>query len=66
MTVASERSRLVPPKAAPTGSPAPQANAVIEIPPNSVDVIRPVSTMPVILLNRFILLVIRSKTSISS
>ena len=54
MTVARERSRLVPPKAAPTGRPTPLANAAIEIPPViTVDVIRPVSTMPVIILNRF-------------
>ena len=67
MAVARERSRLVPLKTMPTGRPTPLANAAIEIPPViTVDVIRPVSTMPVIVLNRFILLEIRSRTSISS
>ena len=67
MTIARERSRLVPLKATPTGRPTPLANAAIEIPPViTVDVIRPVSTMPVIVLNRFIFLAIRSRTSISS
>ena len=55
MAVARERSRLVPLKAIPTGNPTPLANAAIEIPPViTVDVIRPVSTIPVIVLNRFI------------
>ena len=67
ITVARERSRLVPHKAAPTGRPIPLANAAIEIPPViTVDVIRPVSTIPVVVLNRFIFLAIRSRTSISS
>ena len=67
MTIGSERSRLVPHKAMPTGRPTPLANAAIEIPPViTVDVIRPVSTIPVIVLNRFIFLAIRSRTSISS
>ena len=67
MAVARERSRLVPLKAIPTGNPTPLANAAIEIPPViTVDVIRPVSTIPVIVLNRFIFLAIRSRTSISS
>ena len=66
MAVARERSRLVPPKAIPTGSPTPLASAAIEIPPViTVDVIRPVSTIPVIVLNRFIFLPICSRTSIS-
>ena len=57
MAVARERSRLVPLKTMPTGRPTPLAKAAIEIPPViTVDVIRPVSTMPVIVLNRFILL----------
>ena len=65
-TVARERSRLVLPKAAPTGRPTPLANAAIEIPPViTVDVIRLVSTIPVIVLNRFIFLAIRSRNSIS-
>ena len=67
MTVARERSRLVSLKAMPTGKPTPLANAAIEIPPViSVDVIGPVSTTPVIVLNRFIFLSIRSGTSILS
>ena len=67
ITVERERSRLVPLKAMPTGRSTPLANAAIEIPPViTVDVIRPVSTMPVIVLNRFIFLAIRSRTLISS
>ena len=66
MAVTRERSRLVPLKAIPTGNPTPLANAAIEIPPViTVDVIRPVSTIPVIVLNRFIFLAICSRTSIS-
>ena len=54
MTVARERIRLVPFKAMPTGRPTPLANAAIVIPPViTVDVIIPVSTMPVIVLNCF-------------
>ena len=53
MTVASERSRLVPLKVMPTGRPIPLANAATEIPPViTVDVIRPASTIPVIEFNR--------------
>ena len=67
MEVARERSRLVPLKAMPTGNPTPLANAAMLIPPViTVDVIRPVSTIPVIILNHFIFLAIRSRTSISS
>ena len=67
MTVARERSKLVPLKAMPTGRPTPLANAAIEIPPViTVDVIKPVSTIPVIVLNRFIFLAICSRTSILS
>ena len=52
MAVAKERSRLVPLKAIPTDNLTPLANAVIVIPPViTVDVIRPVSTIPVIVLN---------------
>ena len=55
MEVARERSRLVPLKAVPTGNPTPLGNAAIEIlPVIAVDVIRPVSMIPVIVLNRFI------------
>ena len=55
MTVARERSRLVSLKAMPTGRPRPLANAAIETPPViTIDVIRSVSTMLVIVLNRFI------------
>ena len=53
MTVAREVSRLVRLKVTPTGRPTPLANGVIETPlVMTVDVIRPVSTMPVIVLNR--------------
>ena len=55
MTVVKERSRLVPLKAMPMGNPTPLTNAAIGIPPViTVDVIKPVSTIPVIVLNRFI------------
>ena len=51
----------------PTGRPTLLANAAIEIPPViTVDVLKPVSTMPVIVINPFIFLAIRSRTSISS
>ena len=67
MTVTREISRLVPLKAMPTGRPTPLANAAVEIPPViTVDVIRPVSTMPVIVLNHFIFLAICSRTSVPS
>ena len=47
-----ERSRAVPLKTMATGQPTSLANAAVEIPPViTVDVIRPVSTMPVIVLN---------------
>ena len=52
MAVARERSRLVPLKAIPTGNPVPLANAAMLIlPVITVDVIRPVSTILVIVLN---------------
>ena len=64
MTVARERSRLVSLKAMPTGRPTPLANVAIEIAPViTVDVIKSVSTIPVIVLNRAIFLAIRSRTS---
>ena len=67
MTVARERSRLVPLKAMSTGRPTPLANAAIEVPPGiAVDVIKPVFTIPVIVLNHFIFLAVCSRTSISS
>ena len=57
MTVAREKSRLVPLNTMPTGNPTPLANAAIKIPPViTVDVISPVSTIPVIILNCFIFL----------
>ena len=56
MTVARERSRLVLLKAVPTGNVTPLANAAIEVPPViAVDEIRAVSTIAVIVLNRFII-----------
>ena len=67
MTFARERRSLVPLRAMSTGRPTPPANAAMEIPPViTVEIITPVSTMPVIVLNRFIFLAIRSRTSISS
>ena len=66
MAVARERSMLVPVKAIPTGNPTPLTNAAMLIPPViTVGIIRPVSTIPVIVLNRFIFLAICSRTSIS-
>ena len=67
MTVARERSKLVPLNVMPPGDQTPLANASIEFPTViNVDVIRSVSLTPVIVLNRFIVLVIRSRTSIYS
>ena len=67
MTIARERSKLVPLGTMPTGRPTSLASAAIEISPViTVDVIKPVFTMPVIVLNRFIFSAIRSRTSISS
>ena len=66
MAVARERSKLIPLKAIPRGNPTPLENAVIDISPViTVDVIRAVSTIPVIVLNDFIFLAIFSRTSIS-
>ena len=60
-------SRLVPPKVNPAGDLTPLANAAIDIPPViTVDVIKPVSTIPGIILNRFIFLAFCSRTSILS
>ena len=60
ITVARERTRLAPLKAMPTSRATPLANAAIEIPPViTVDGIRPVSMMPLIVLNRFSFLAIR-------
>ena len=54
MAVAREKSRIVPPKAIPTGNPTTLANAAIEIPPvMTIDVIKLVSTILVIVLNHF-------------
>ena len=66
MAVARERRRLVPRKTMSTGRPTPLANAALEIlPVITIDVIRSVSTIPMIVLNRFIFLAICSQTSIS-
>ena len=52
-----EEATLVTPKAMPMGNPTPLANAAVEIPSViTADVIRLMSTMPVIVLNRFFLL----------
>ena len=67
MTVTRERSRLVSLKAKPTGRSTPLTNAETEIPPViTVDAIRPVSKIPVIVLNHFTFLAFGSQTSISS
>ena len=67
MTIARERSKLVPLGTMPTGRPTSLASAAIEISPViTVDVIKPVFTMPVIVLHRFIFSAVRSRTSISS
>ena len=62
IVVARERIKLVPLKAMPMGNPTPLANASIDIPPViNVDVIKHVSTIPVIVLNRFFFLAIHSR-----
>ena len=67
MTGARERSKLVPLKAMPTGKSTPLENASTEIPPViTVDVIRPVCTIPVIVMNRSTFLAFRSRNLISS
>ena len=66
MAVARERIMLVPLKAIPTGNSTALENAAMLIPPViTIDVIRPVFTIPGILLNRFIFLANCSRTSIS-
>ena len=67
MAFLREKSRLVSLTAIPAARPALLANAVIETPPFiTVDVIRPVSTILVIVLSHFNLFGSRSRTSISS
>ena len=64
MSVARERSGLVPLKAMATSRPTPLENAAIETPAViTVDVLRSVSTMLMVVLNRFIFLATRSRTS---
>ena len=64
MGVPRERNRLVPLKVMTTDRLTPLSNAAIEIPPvTTVDVIKPVSAMPVMMTDRFIFLAIRSRTS---
>ena len=66
MSVARERIKLVPLKVMATGKPTSLANAAIKIPPViTVDVIKTVSTMLVILLNHFIFFASLSRPSIS-
>ena len=56
--VERERTTLKPPKAVPTGRATLLANAAIEVPPEIADeVIRSMSTIPMISLNRFFFLV---------
>ena len=53
-TVKRERTTPSPPKAAPMGRPEPLANSGIETPPViTAEVINPVSTIPMIIFNRF-------------
>ena len=67
MAVARERIRLVPVRSMPWGNSTPLGNAAINIlPVINVDVIRPLFTVPVIVLTRLNLLAICSRTSISS
>ena len=67
IAVRREKGRLIPLNAIPTGRPTPLANVAIETPPViTVDVIRPVSTMLVIVLNRFIFFASHLQTSNSS
>ena len=55
IAVARERSKLVPLRAMTTGNPTPLANAAIDIPPViTVYLTKPVYTIPVIVINRFI------------
>ena len=67
MQVTREEARLVTSKAMATCNPTPLANAVVEIPPLiTADVIRLLSTIPVIVLNRFwVFFAFCSQTSIS-
>ena len=63
-----KRERTIPNlhKAAPTGRPAPLANAEIEAPPAiTAEVIKPVSTIPMIAFNRFFFFASHLRTSIS-
>ena len=65
-TVKRERTTPSPPKAAPTGRSVPLANAEIEAPPAiTAEVIKPVSTMPMIVFNRFFFFAYRLRVSIS-
>ena len=65
--VKRERSAPNPPKAAPTGKSTPLANAGTEVPPVIADdIIRPVSAIPMILVNLYFFLACRLRASISS
>ena len=64
--VERERTTLNPPKAAPTGWPIPLANAGIGVPPVVAgDVIRLVSMILMIVLNRFLFFTCHLRSSIS-
>ena len=66
-TVKRERTTPSPPKAAPTGGPVPLAHAGMGAPPVvTAEVIKPVSTIPMIVFNRFFFFASRLWTSISS
>ena len=65
VTVARERSSLVPLQVMPTSKPTPLTNAAIEILlVITVDVVSPMSTILVIVLNRFIFFTSLSRASI--
>ena len=65
-TVRKERTTPNPPKAVPTGRPALVANAEIEAPPAiTAEVIKPVSTIPMIVFNHFFFFASRLPASMS-
>ena len=66
-TVKRERTNPSPPMAAPTGRLGPLENAGMEAHPAiTAEVIRPVSTIPMIVFNRFFFFASRLQASISS
>ena len=66
-TVKREKTTPNPPKAAPTGRPAPLANAGIEDPPAiTAEVVKPISMISMIVFHRFSFFASRLRSSISS